>query len=46
MRVMCRETVNRSNGRERQTKTEKMREEKPSAYWELKKEWEREKYIC
>jgi len=46
MRVMCQETVNRSNDRDRQTKTEKMREEKSSAYWEMMREWGREQYTC
>jgi len=40
MRVLCQDTVNRSNDiyRER-LKTEKIREKKASAYWEMKKEW-------
>jgi hypothetical protein len=46
MRVMCQETLNRSNDIDRQTKTKKMREKKSSAYWEMKKEWGREQYTC
>jgi hypothetical protein len=45
IRVMCQETVNRSNDTDRHTKTEKMRE-KSNAHREMKKEWGREQYTC
>lgn len=44
MRVLCHETVKRSNDIQKETKTEKMKEKKSSAYWEMKKEQGREQY--